>query len=69
MRRLSRRRIVATSGALLGTWVLAALISMNIGSVAIPPGTAIRILKNRVLGIPSGETALEAILLSVRLPR
>lgn len=69
MRRLSRKRIVATSSVLLGIWALAALISVNVGSVAIPPGTALGILKGRMLGIPSEDPALEAILLSVRLPR
>jgi len=69
MSRLSRRRIAGTTGVLLIAWTVAALLSMNIGSVPVPLSTAMRLLKNRMLGYPSGEDATEAILFSIRLPR
>ncbi len=69
MSRLSRTRIAGTTGILLIAWIVAALLSMNIGSVRIPLSTTLQLLKSRMLGYASGEAALEAILFSVRLPR
>jgi iron complex transport system permease protein len=69
MTRVSRRRIGTMSLALLGVWCGASLLALSIGSVSIPPATALRILQSRVAGQPSPDTAAEAILMSVRLPR
>ena len=69
MSRLSRRRIVAVTFALLGAWLIAALVSLNIGSVPIPVGTSLKLLENRLMGRSPAEAPLEAILFSVRLPR
>ncbi len=69
MSRLSRRRIAGTTGILLIAWTMAALLSVNIGSVPVPFGTALRLLKNRLVGYHSGEDATDAILFSIRLPR
>jgi iron complex transport system permease protein len=69
MSRISARRIAAT-GLFLGIiWMGTALIALNIGSVRIPPGTVIRILKNHWMGLPPSDAASDSILLSVRLPR
>lgn len=69
MKRLSRRRIVAVSFALLIAWACAATFALAIGSVAIPPGSLIRLLTQRVFGHPAQGDPLATILFSVRLPR
>jgi iron complex transport system permease protein len=69
MNRLSGTRILMTSFALLGVWLIVVLISLNIGSVSIPIPTSIRILKDYLIGGSSGKDPLESVLLSVRLPR
>jgi len=69
MTRLSGTRIFSTSIALLGAWFIIALISLNIGSVSIPVGKALRILADRLTGSSSGNDPLETVLFSVRLPR
>ena len=69
MSRLSQRRIVGTSLALLIAWVTAAAFSLNLGSVRIPASAAAVLLKSRLLGDPPGDKSLDAILFSVRLPR
>ncbi len=69
MSRLSPARIASTTLVLLGIWIVAALVSMNVGSVRIPIPTSLRLLKNRVLNEPAGSDPLAAILFSVRLPR
>ncbi len=69
MSRLSSRRILVVSFALLGIWLMTALLSLNIGSVSIPIGTSLQLLEDRLLGRSSAENPLEAILFSVRLPR
>ncbi len=69
MSRLSVRHIGVTSLALAAIWIAAALFSLNIGSVRIPPGASWRILKEHLSGVSTTGDPLEAILLSVRLPR
>ncbi len=69
MNRLSRTRILSASLVLLAVWGAAAIISMNVGSVTIPPATALRLLKSRILGEAVESVPLAAILFSVRLPR
>lgn len=69
MNRLSSTKIAGFSLVLLGVWILAAIISLNIGSVPIPVQTALRLVVGRIAGDgPSGDP-LEAVLFSVRLPR
>jgi len=63
MNRLSDRKIVGKTLWLLAAWLLAALVSLNIGSVSISASEMLRIFENH------GETQLAAILFSVRLPR
>jgi len=69
MKRLSRRRIVAVSFALLIAWACAATFALAVGSVAIPPGNLVRLLVRRVFGPPAEGDPLATILFSVRLPR
>jgi iron complex transport system permease protein len=69
MRRLSRRRILTVCAALLGAWVLAAMLSLSLGSVAIPPGKSLRLAARFFSGGTAQDPALETILFSVRLPR
>ena len=69
MNRLSGKKILAVSLALLGIWCIAALVSLNIGSVPIPVRTALRLLIGRLSGSSTGEDPLESVLFSVRLPR
>ncbi len=69
MNRLSRSRIVGTSLILLAVWLAAAVLSMNVGSVAIPVPASLRLLKSRVLGGTSKSGPLAVILFSIRLPR
>jgi iron complex transport system permease protein len=69
MKRLSRRRIVAVSFALLIAWACSATFALAVGSVAIPPGTLVRLLMRRVFGPPAEGDPLATILFSVRLPR
>jgi len=69
MKRLSSRQIVVASLVLLGIWAVAALLSLNIGSVSIPPGTSLRLLAGFVAGEDFGGNPLASVLLSVRLPR
>jgi iron complex transport system permease protein len=67
--RLSRARIVGTSLGLLVAWLVAAIVSMNVGSVGIPILTSLRLLKSRMLGESLEGSPLAVILFSVRLPR
>ncbi len=69
MNRLSSKKILAVSLALLILWFVAALVSLNIGSVPIPVRTALRLIIARVTGISTGDDPLETVLFSVRLPR
>ncbi len=69
MKRLSVKRIAATSLVLAAIWVCAALASLNIGSVHIPISTSLQILRAHVLGLRSTASPFDPILLSVRLPR
>jgi iron complex transport system permease protein len=69
MNRLSGRRIMGVSLVLLILWVVAALISLNIGSVPIPMRTSARLLIAHITGSGSGNDPLESVLFSVRLPR
>ncbi len=69
MNRLSVRRIAGTTLVLLAVWVFAVLLSLNVGSVRITPGTSFQILKAAILGRAPVESPLDFILLSVRLPR
>jgi iron complex transport system permease protein len=69
MKRLSRARIVRMSLLLLAAWLVAAILSMNVGSVGIPALTSLRLLERRMFGGSPDSGALAVILLSVRLPR
>lgn len=69
MRRLSRQRIMTVSAALLAAWLLAALLSLSLGSVAVPPGKSLRLVVRLLGGDTGQEPVLETILFSVRLPR
>jgi iron complex transport system permease protein len=69
MNRLSGRKIVGVSLMLLILWIIAALVSLNIGSVSIPVRTSVRLLINHITGSGSGNDPLESVLFSVRLPR
>jgi iron complex transport system permease protein len=69
MKRLSRRKILIVTIVLLGVWFMAALLSLNIGSVRIPVRTSLRLLGNFLTGANSGGDPLEYVLFSVRLPR
>ena len=69
MNRMHPKRILATTAVLLMAWLIAAVLSLKIGSVSIPFGTCLRIIGDRLAGAPGEESSLEAILLSVRLPR
>ena len=50
MNRLSGRKILIVSLALLAIWFVAALVSLNIGSVRIPVRTSLRLLIGRLYG-------------------
>ena len=69
MNRLSGKKILITSLALLGVWFVAVIASLNIGSVPIPVRTSLRLLTGVLTGGNAGEDPLESVLLSVRLPR
>jgi iron complex transport system permease protein len=69
MKRLSGRRILIASLALLGIWFVVAIASLNIGSVPVPVRTSLRLLAGYITGSNPGEDPLEAVLFSVRLPR
>jgi iron complex transport system permease protein len=69
MNRLSAKRVAAMSGCLLAAWMVFALLSLNFGSVRIPVSTTLGFLQRRLSGQAIGDTPLEAILFSVRLPR
>lgn len=69
MRRLSFRQVAVMAALLTGTWLLAVLLSLNVGSVSISPAESLRILRDRLLHRRPAGDALETILLSVRLPR
>jgi iron complex transport system permease protein len=69
MSRMDPKRIFTIAAVLLVIWILAALLSLNIGSVSIPLETSLRIFRNRLAGGIPGNTSMEVILLSVRLPR
>ncbi len=69
MSRLSRRRIVGVSVALLAAWAVAALLSLEIGSVHVSVGTTVDLLRCRLLRKPPVDASLDAVLFSVRMPR
>ena len=69
MNRLSGRKIIAISLALLILWFIAALVSLNIGSVPIPIRTSLRLLAAQLTGSASADDPLASVLFSVRLPR
>jgi iron complex transport system permease protein len=69
MNRLSRKRILSITLTLLALWCVAVLLSVNIGSVSIPLGTSLILLKDHLLGRPGTGTPAETILFAVRLPR
>jgi iron complex transport system permease protein len=69
MSRMHPKRILALTAALLIVWIFSAVLSLNVGSVSIPLATCVRIFRDHIAGITADETYLEAILLSVRLPR
>ncbi len=69
MKRLSLRKIAAVVFALSCAWVLSALLAAAVGSVSIPPGTAVRAFWNHLLGREAGASPADVILFSVRLPR
>lgn len=64
------RSFVSVTGLLLAGLGVAAVLSLGIGRVAIPPGTVIAILASRVVEIEPHWTAAQAqIVTNVRLPR
>jgi iron complex transport system permease protein len=69
MSRLWRRKILTTCLALGAMWIVSILLSLNVGSVSIRPGKALRLIENLILGRASEDAAAEAILFSIRLPR
>jgi iron complex transport system permease protein len=69
MKRLSAANILMVTIALLGLWLLVALVSLNIGSVRITVRTSLRLLSGYVTGKNSGSDPLGSVLFSVRLPR
>ena len=69
MRRLSRKRIAGISATLLVVWFMSVVVSLNVGSVRLPPGTALSYLKDWLTGHSLSNAPEEAILFSVRLPR
>jgi iron complex transport system permease protein len=69
MKRLSRGKILGVSVVLLGMWFVAALLSLNIGSVRIPVRTAVRLIAGSFTGANAAGDPLAAVLFSVRLPR
>jgi iron complex transport system permease protein len=69
MRRLSRKQVMGMSLGLLAVWFVAALLSLNIGSVSISLKESVRLLWERLIRAGSGSTPPEVILFSVRLPR
>ncbi len=69
MNRLSGKRIVVASLALLAAWIIAMMVSLNIGSVPISAWTSLRLLVTHITGGNSAESPLASVLFSVRLPR
>jgi iron complex transport system permease protein len=69
MKRLSASKILIVSVALLGVWFVAALLSLNIGSVRVPLRTSMHLLIGYGTGTNTGNDPLESVLFSVRLPR
>ncbi|HTY63583.1 MAG TPA: iron ABC transporter permease [Acidobacteriota bacterium] len=69
MNRLSGKKILAVSLVLVAIWVIAALVSLNIGSVRIPIRTALRLIIAQLTGNSTGDDPLASVLFSVRLPR
>lgn len=69
MKQTHPKRILALTAVLLGIWLFSAILSLNIGSVSIPLGTCLRVFRDRLVGVATDESSVEAILLSVRLPR
>lgn len=69
MNRLSGTKIIVASLTLLGVWFLAAVLSLNVGSVSIPVSTTLRLVTLSLTGGDSGGDPLESVLFSVRLPR
>ncbi len=69
MRRLSWRRVLALTLLLSGVWLLAALLSLSAGSVPLSAADTVRLVRERLAGMPPLEPAQDAILFSVRLPR
>ncbi|MDR1728817.1 MAG: iron ABC transporter permease [Acidobacteriota bacterium] len=66
---LSKTKIAAFTLALLGAWLLALAVSLNIGSVRIPVGKALALVLRRLSGGDAGGDPMAAVLFSVRLPR
>jgi iron complex transport system permease protein len=69
MKRLSGRRIAAVSIALLAFWAVAVMLALAVGSVAIPPGSLLRLLGHKLIGFAPADDPLATILFSIRLPR
>jgi iron complex transport system permease protein len=69
MNRMHPKRILALTAVLLIVWLFTAILSLNIGSVSIPLETCLRVFRDRLSGIQGDEASVQAILLSVRLPR
>jgi len=69
MNRLSGTKIILVSLVLMGIWILAVIISLNVGSVRIPANKALTLIAHRLTGGGSVEDSLEVVLFSVRLPR
>ncbi|MDR0842983.1 MAG: iron ABC transporter permease [Acidobacteriota bacterium] len=71
MNRLSGAKIAVVTLILLGIWLVALVISLNIGSVRIPPGKTLALIGHRIMGMGESSSGdpMEAVLFSVRLPR
>jgi len=69
MKRLSPAHLVLLGVTLLGIWILALLISLALGSVWVPLGTAAHALWDRLLGRGGAGLPTDVILFSIRLPR
>jgi iron complex transport system permease protein len=68
----ARARPILLAGLGLGVLVLALVLGVAMGSVAVAPGDTVAILASRLLGIDLGASwseASEAIVMDLRLPR
>jgi len=69
MSRISSKRIASLTLALFLIWIVASIVCLMIGSIAIPLGDFVDMMRNRLTGDRPADARLEAILFSVRMPR